>query len=1561
MLTGMVSIDPTHTVYCAKVQHISSSSEDGTIFLDVRSPVTLAAFKGDIATELSLLPTSISIFHVNPSGPRIKVTGDRSLLMLLTAADKKSEAASFVCEGTPIGKGSTTLSNSATSSTFVLKVIYEGTDYAIEIKSPSLEEFGQELCKQFAWNKDDLESMQIVHNTTVVTSSTYFERILTTHQQSDSSTVADVEFLLRPKELPSRPRIVSLDSLGTSALVQVSPLVEGVANAGYDVMLSYEWTTGKTLVQIIKKELQSRGMRVWFDEEQMHANMYERMAEAIANSSVVTPILTVAYSKSANCKRELSYAGDLKKDIKPARALNKNEKLERWVELITAGTIYYDFSEALNDQRKLEHSITALCNSIEKQLAVAKKVGDESHVGGEDAGIGKSPLEEWLVPVDFGNDAERFQRDYVAGTRIWAIDGVHEWLLSEETGRLLWLNGGAGLGKSIIAHLVSTNLPPTFTLGSIFYCKHDDASKNKAEKIISTMAFNLATKLPAFNTFLNDAMVTDKLRVSKGENPILSSPSSAFKDLIIKGLNSIPKPDQNFLIIVDALDEIGKQGDQTRNDFLNVLRFDVDKLPSWVRLFVTSRPEMDIYRVLNGVNSSVLVPEDSHNLEDIDIFVRFQLSSRLGTEEVLTDDQINTVASRLAHNTGGVFHYARLACNHMTDRAYVSYGEALEVASNFSGGLDQIYTQVLAKAFSGERVESGLNQRYRKVMGCIITAREPVDQVSIAKLVGLTVGEVGGIVLRIQPILNISNGPIKVLHKSLKDFLSSPERCRNPHFFIDTTIFETILAAASLTILGDGLSYNMAKLKNDNEPIPHNAAKCIDSTLSYASRYWVSHTLASSDRQLLIPNLGLFIKTSILYWIESTVLLNAFSLELGHQCKHVADWVKSSGIDSESAATAMEFLEDTARFIWRFRASIHRNPLQIYTVGVVFSPPQSKIHQTFSNIYVNPKIVMFKRVIDWGPHLYLFLGHRDTVHQVCYSPDGSKIASASKDGMVRIWDVGSAKELRRIDGHVDSVSSVCFSGDSKLLVSGSLDMNVILWEVESGIELRRFKGHTDGVNCVCFSPDGSIIASAGYDCVIRIWDCEIGIEVMQIKGHLKGVQSVEFSKDGKFIASAGDDKIVRIWDVTTGNEVITLIGHGKVVNSASFSPDGNLLVSGSGDATVRVWDVKTGKTIHTLAVPPNRVETTCFSPDGTLILSGLWDSSIRLWNVETGQQLQKLEGHAHGVLSACFSPDGKQIVSASFDHSIAMWTCNVASNRTVKTTRLRFHTVLSGVFPREGNFVGTGFADKCIHVWNAKTNMEIRTLEGHTGPVSAICLSPDGKTIASGSRDHTVRIWDLEKGIELTKLEVHSKIINSVCFSHNGNIIASGADDNTLVLCDIKTGLELQRFSGFKDGIKSISFSNDNLHVAVGSLDRTIKVFDVKDGNVILNVEGHREAVFSVCFTPHGSKLVSGGLDGLIKVWDVASGKELKVLAGHTDRVWNVLVSKNGEQIVSLSSDNTVRTWDIESGLEIVRMKGAVFDYLATFGRMRQVELVDGLGLFVTVWVGADEVVTLTP
>ncbi|KAJ3263776.1 hypothetical protein HDU76_012255, partial [Blyttiomyces sp. JEL0837] len=263
---------------------------------------------------------------------------------------------------------------------------------------------------------------------------------------------------------------------------------------------------------------------------------------------------------------------DLKKQIQPARAVKPNEKLEGWAELITAGLIYHDFNNS-EDPNVFHEKIEGLYNAIRTSIAPHKDVGQPLTIEPVD------PLAYWLQPVSFALDLEKFKRDYVPGTRDWSIRDIHHWL-TEDSASLLWLNGGAGLGNSIIAFLASENLPPNFLLGSIFFCKHDDANKNNAKRVDK-----------------------DTVRIARGEDSILNTPSIAFNELIIKGLNQIEQQSTNILIIVDALDEIGKQGDDTRNDFLHLIRDDVTKLPTWVRVFTTSRPELDIYETLKGVNS----------------------------------------------------------------------------------------------------------------------------------------------------------------------------------------------------------------------------------------------------------------------------------------------------------------------------------------------------------------------------------------------------------------------------------------------------------------------------------------------------------------------------------------------------------------------------------------------------------------------------------------------------------------------------------------------------------------------------------------------------------------------------------------------------------------------------------------------------------------------------------------------------------------------------------------------------------------------------------------------
>ena len=105
---------------------------------------------------------------------------------------------------------------------------------------------------------------------------------------------------------------------------------------------------------------------------------------------------------------------------------------------------------------------------------------------------------------------------------------------------------------------------------------------------------------------------------------------------------------------------------------------------------------------------------------------------------------------------------------------------------------------------------------------------------------------------------------------------------------------------------------------------------------------------------------------------------------------------------------------------------------------------------------------------------------------------------------------------------------MAFSPDGKRLASASDDKSVKVWDATSGQETGTLKGHHDTVRGVTFSPDGKWLASASADKTVKIWDATNGEQKSAISGHTSGVRSVAFGSNGRWLASVGADHTVKI-------------------------------------------------------------------------------------------------------------------------------------------------------------------------------------------------------------------------------------------------------------------------------------------------------------------------------------------------------------------------------------------------------------------------------------------------
>jgi WD40 repeat protein len=580
----------------------------------------------------------------------------------------------------------------------------------------------------------------------------------------------------------------------------------------------------------------------------------------------------------------------------------------------------------------------------------------------------------------------------------------------------------------------------------------------------------------------------------------------------------------------------------------------------------------------------------------------------------------------------------------------------------------------------------------------------------------------------------------------------------------------------------------------------------------------------------------------------------------------------------------------------------------------------------------------------------VLLAHDGTVTAVAWSPDGRRVATASKDRTARIWDSSSGQQVTQPLVHQGPVTAVAWSPDGQRVATASWDQ-VQVWSARDGQPVTPPFVHSGFVCDVAWRPDGHQIATADGAVGPAVWDARRGEPVTRFTLKKNDAPShVAWSPDGKRLA-ATNNETARVWDAISGLAITPPLSHTDVVEAVAWSPDGTRVATASDDRTARVWDAASGRAVTPPLVHEARVEAVAWSPNGTRLATV--SSHAQVWDALHGNPVLSLV-HQDDVDVVAWRPDGRKLATAGRDRTARIW--DAVTGQAMTPPLVHAAAVTAVAWSPDGRELAT-VSSATAQLWSAADQSPLPPLQ-HQGPVEAVAWSPDGTRIATASDDQTVRVWDAVTGLPLTLPLVHQGPVEAVAWSPDGQRLvtrSTGAaqvwdairarpitqplgggsvlavvwspDGQRLAtagwsaaeLWDAARGSRVMDSLTLHGSLRAIAWSPDGRRVATGSHDGTLRVWDVASGQPVTPPLLHAATVMAVAWSPDGTRLATASDDRTARVWDVESGRPVTPPLAHTAGVEGIAWSPDGRLVATRSDDNAARIWDAASGHLVTR------------------------------------------
>ena len=651
-----------------------------------------------------------------------------------------------------------------------------------------------------------------------------------------------------------------------------------------------------------------------------------------------------------------------------------------------------------------------------------------------------------LSKFDFTGKIDDLCEKFQDGTREWFLDKLSSWFHDEKS-RVLILTAGPGVGKSVLAANVCELYKQRDDLAANHFCDVKYSDSRNPKRILQSLARQMSENVDGFRDKLTEVLCREHSDDSLPD---------AFRVLLHDPLHALNRDDP-MLIVVDALDETKTD---VKSDFLQLIAEEFSRLPKWIKIFITSRPELQVQKKLQLLNPVEILPDNHHHQVDLKHFIHHCLPK-------LSEGNVRLLVSKCE----GSFLYAYYIVDELKK---MDLGFEPELSDYVPSGISGFYEKQF-KRLKADLQRTKLDASiFNSFVNVVAASREPLPMKILFECVGVSTEdyEVRKTIIGIMSeILPVYEDCLSVYHKSLFDWLildgyeehefaanveDGNERiwyaCKSIYSVISSLESDFQISPEKRYALANGEKYMLAVGKTEDfHWLVNVRLNCIKFEFCGANMDADFDTILRCYISNLVD--PIFSRIVQLHAFFNAILRSSYSIKKKNKYAYLQSLANGhfDVLNNTNNKKEARAILDTTKEFWMEHVGNEYN----------------------SNFKVDSYVIFDQLVND------------DDMYDHCIvsSEDNKLLATCRLDEKVKVFVLPSLSKLFELE--TENIGCLVFSPDSSYLLGSSVRTCI---SIEDQKEVAFIPQGPKDFLCCSFSSCGKKLVTFERNCAIKVWD-----------------------------------------------------------------------------------------------------------------------------------------------------------------------------------------------------------------------------------------------------------------------------------------------------------------------------------------------------------------------------------------------------------------------------------------------------------------------------------------